>query len=184
LTFTPENFIRVQQGDSKSQRELFDHFQAKVMGICRRFTKNKTEAEDVAQESFIRVFNNIQQVKDAAHLESWIRKVTINTAVDYYKRNKRHEHADEKNGFNHKDGEYDLILSNFTDQMIVNIINQLPDGYRMVFNLNVVEGYSHAEIAVILNISESTSRSQLNRARQILKSKLQPLGIIRYERSA
>jgi RNA polymerase sigma factor (sigma-70 family) len=182
--YTPEKLTRVQQGDSKSQRELFDLFQARVMGICRRFAKEKTEAEDVAQESFIRIFKNIHQLKDAMYLESWIRKVTINTAVDFYKRNKKHEHSDEKNGFNHDDGEYDLILSNFTDQMIVDIINKLPDGYRMVFNLNVVEGYNHSEIAAMLNISDSTSRSQLNRARQFLKSKLQSLGIIKYERSA
>lgn len=184
ISLPKECLALIQKNDPQSQRRLYEVFKARVMGICRRCTKDKVEAEDVFQETFIKVFSCIGQLHDPQHLESWIRKVTINTAVNYYHKTKRHEHVAEKNGYHYKDEEYDLILSHFTDEMLVNIINQLPDGYRMVFNLYVIEGYNHAEIADLLQISETTSRSQLNRAKQTLKDKLRSLGILKYERYA
>ena len=154
------------------------------MGICRRYTKTRNEAEDVCQDAFVKVFNSISQLKASANLSAWIRKITINTAVEHYHRNKKHEHVNENVGQDFVDDEYDHILSMLTDEMVVTLINQLPDGYRMVFNLSVIEGYSHGEIAKILGINESSSRSQLNRARQVLKSKLNSMGIHKYERYA
>jgi RNA polymerase sigma-70 factor (ECF subfamily) len=152
------------------------------MGLCRRYTKNKEEAEDVYQEIFIRVFQNISQLKELDHLEQWIKKIAINTAVNYYHKNKRHNHAEERNGYHHENGDYSLILSQFSDEMLIRMINELPDGYRIVFNLHEVEGYSHGEIGELLNISEATSRSQLNRAKQALKNKLKNIGVLKYER--
>ena len=154
------------------------------MGLCRRYTRNKEEAEDVFQETFIRVFQNIRQLQDISHLEQWICKVTVNAAVNYYHKHKRHTHENERNGFKHHNSDYELILSQFTDEMLIKLINDLPDGYRMVFNLHEVEGYSHAEIGDMLNISEVTSRSQLNRAKQALKEKLKAFGIWKYEKYA
>jgi RNA polymerase sigma-70 factor (ECF subfamily) len=179
----PENLLaRCLIHDAKSQRELYDLYKARIMGLCRRYTKNKEEAEDVYQEIFIRVFQNISQLKELDHLEQWIKKIAINTAVNYYHKNKRHNHAEERNGYHHENGDYSLILSQFSDEMLIRMINELPDGYRIVFNLHEVEGYSHGEIGELLNISEATSRSQLNRAKQALKNKLKNIGVLKYER--
>jgi RNA polymerase sigma-70 factor (ECF subfamily) len=176
--------ILIQQGDPKSQREFYELFKARIMGLCRRYTKNKEEAEDVFQEVFIRIFQNIHQLQDVDHLEQWMCKVAVNTAVNHYHKNKRHDHEGEHNGFRRHNSEYELILSQFTDELLIRLINDLPDGYRMVFNLHEVEGYSHAEIGDMLNISEVTSRSQLNRAKQTLKEKLKAFGIWKYEKYA
>jgi RNA polymerase sigma factor (sigma-70 family) len=177
-----ENLIaRCLLKDAKSQKELYDLYKRRIMGLCRRYTRSKEEAEDVYQEIFVRVFQNISQLKNYEHLDQWIKKISINTAVNYYHKNKRHNYVDERNGYLFENEDYNLILSQFTDDMLIKIINELPDGYRMVFNLHEVEGYSHHEIGELLNISEVTSRSQLNRAKQTLKSKLKELGVVKYE---
>ena len=154
------------------------------MGLCRRYTAQKDEAKDVFQEAFIRIFQRINQVNDPGGLDQWISRVTINTAINYYHKAKRHDHVDEKNGYDHKDSEYELILSRFSDEMIVELINSLPDGYRLVFNLYEIEGYSHSEIGELMHFSEATSRSQLARAKQALKRKLKNLDVTKYEKSA
>ena len=182
--FTENQLLRCQASDAKSQRDLYDEFKTKVMGFCRRYSKNREEAEDVFQEAFIRVFQNIGQLRDVDHLEQWINKTAVNTAINYYHKNKRHQHAEEHNGYHKSNNDYELILSHFSDVQLIGTINDLPDGYRMVFNLYEVEGYSHAEIAELLCISEVTSRSQLNRAKQTLKIKLKAFGILKYERYA
>jgi RNA polymerase sigma-70 factor (ECF subfamily) len=123
-------------------------------------------------------------VRDIEHLEQWIKKIAVNTAVNYYHKNKRHQHVIERNGFDHSNDDYELILSHFSDEQLIGLINDLPDGYRLVFNLYEVEGYSHAEIGQHLNISEASSRSQLNRAKQTLKNKLKAFGVLRYEKYA
>lgn len=171
----------LQQHDPKSQQELYDLYKAKIMGLCRRYSKKKEEAEDVFQEAFIRIFQNIDQLDDLEHLEQWMNRIAVNAAINYYHRHKRHLHEAEHNGCNHQNEEYKLILSQFSDEMLIAMINDLADGYRIVFNMYLVEGYTHAEIADMLHISEVTSRSQLNRAKHILKTKLKAFGIIKYE---
>jgi RNA polymerase sigma factor (sigma-70 family) len=184
MEITIKHLELCKQNDAKAQKDIYYLFKSKIMGLCRRYTKNKEEAEDVFQETFIRVFQNIYQLNDVASLEAWIKKISVNTAVNYFHKNKRHhQHADylEHDGQN---DDYQVLLSQLTDQTLVELINSLPDGYRLVFNLNVVEGYSHAEIGELLKISEVTSRSQLNRAKQALKSKLKALGVLKYEKYA
>jgi len=154
------------------------------MGLSWRYTKTKEEADDVFQEAFIRIFQFIGQVKDIAALEPWICRTTINTAINYYHKNKRHQYTEEHNGYHQQDGQYELILSHFSDELIIGLINQLPDGYRMVFNLYEIEGYSHAEIAGLLHITEATSRSQLTRAKLALKAKLKDFDVLKFEKYA
>lgn len=184
MLFSKAQLARCQANDPRSQRELYNLFKPKVFGLCRRYTQSREEAEDVFQETFIRIFQNIYQLHDAEHLEQWIKRIAVNTAVNYYHKNKRHQHALEYNGFNHSNDDYEIILAHFSDEQLIGLINSLPDGYRLVFNLYEIEGYSHAEIAGILNISETTSRSQLNRAKQTLKNKLKAFGVLRYEKYA
>ncbi len=174
---------RCKSGDRKAQRELYDLYKSRLMGVCRRYASSREEAQDVLQESFIKIFTKINQLDSSEAMESWMIRITINTAVDYYHKNKRYtfsaiETADSQNN------DHELILSNIGDEFLIKTINGLPDGCRVVFNLFVVEGYSHAEIAGILKISESTSRSQLVYAKTILKEKLNAVGVLRYERYA
>jgi len=182
MSLTKAQLARCQTKDAKSQRELYELYKAKVMGVCRRYAKNKEGAEDLFQEVFIRVFQSISQLNDIERLEQWIRRITVNTAVNSYHKNKNHQHAEERNGYHHQNDDYELILSQFSDEMLIKLINELPDGYRMVYKLREVEGYSHAKMGELLHISEATSRSQLNRAKQTLKSKLKGLGILKYEK--
>ena len=182
MPLTKNQLALCQTNDAKSLQELYAVYKAQIMGVCRRYTKNKEAAEDVFQDVFIRVFQNISQLKDIERLEQWIIRIAVNTAVNYYHKNKNHQHADERNGYHHQNEDYNLILSQFTDEMLIRMINELPDGYRLVFNLHEVEGYSHAEIGELLQISEVTSRSQLNRAKQTLKNKLKAFGIVKYEK--
>ena len=184
MLFSKTQLTLCQSHDSRSQRELYDLFQPVVFGICRRYTRCREEAEDIFQDTFIRVYKNISQVRDVDHLESWIRKIAVNTAVNYYHKQKKHQHLMEHNGFNQTNDDYELILSRFSDDQLITLINGLPDGYRLVFNLYEVEGYSHAEIAELLGISEVTSRSQLNRAKKALKDKLKAFGVLKYEKYA
>jgi len=181
---TQQLLIKCQANDSRSQRDLYDHFKAKVLGLCRRYTRSKEEAEDVFQETFIKVFQSISQLEDPKRIEQWINRIAVNTAVNHYHKNKRHDHEDEHNGFHYTNDDHELILSRFSDEQLISIINNLPDGYRVVFNLYEVEGFSHAEIGELLHISEATSRSQLNRAKQTLKSRLKGVGILKYEKYA
>ena len=184
MEFTREQFEQCKQNHAGAQRALYYLFKARVMGLCRRYTRNREEAEDVFQETFIRVFQNIYQLNDFDNLTPWVKRIAVNASVNYYHKNKRHHnYVDYPEYFNQSD-DYELMLSHLNDETIIALINDLPDGYRVVFNLNVVEGYSHAEIAELLKISEVTSRSQLNRAKQTLKNKLKALGVLKYEKSA
>jgi RNA polymerase sigma factor (sigma-70 family) len=183
MPLTEKQLKLCQINDAKAQWELYEYYKKRMMGLCRRYTKNKEEAEDVFQEIFIRVFQHISQLNDYNRMDQWMMRIAVNTAVNYYHKNKRHQHVEERNGYHHQNEEYELILSQFSDEMLINLINDLPDGYRLVFNMHEVEGYSHGEIGDLLKISEVTSRSQLNRAKQVLKSKLKALGVLKYEKT-
>jgi RNA polymerase sigma factor (sigma-70 family) len=179
-----ENLVdRCRKHDARAQRELYDRFKTKLMGICRRYASSREEAQDVLQESFIKIFSRFDQLDSPERLEHWVTRITINTAVNYYHRAKRYA-FDDIAGVQAESGDYELIISNITDEFLVRMINELPDGSRIVFNLFVVEGYSHAEIGTMLSISESTSRSQLVYAKSLLKQKLNSAGVLRYERYA
>src|SRR6185503_5352324 len=130
--FSKTQLALCQSNDSKSQRDLYTLFKGKVMGLCRRYSWCKEEAEDVFQETFIRVFKNIDQVHDAEHLEQWIKKIAVNTAVKHYHKNKRHQH-DDLGGYCQPNEDYELILSQLSNAILISVINNLPDGYRMVF---------------------------------------------------
>lgn len=165
-------------GDARSQRILYDLFKARLMGLCRRYTTDREEAKDVLQESFIKIFRKIHQVTNADKLESWMKSIAVNTAIDHFRKKKLLP-------FGEVDEVTDEVWSNpqesqITDEILVAFVNQLPDGCRMVFNLFVVEGYTHAEIASLLDITEGTSRSQLNYAKTTLKHKLKCHDVAQY----
>jgi len=163
----------LKQNNRKAQEAFYRFFAPKMFGVCLRFSADSDEAEDIMQEGFIRVFRYIKDYRGDGSFEGWVRRTMVNTAINHYKRRikrsftKPIEQAGLAAGFN----------ANIVEQMSANellkIISKLPVGYRTVFNLNIIEGYTHREIGELLGISENTSKSQLSRARASLQKKLE-----------
>lgn len=167
------------KGDARAQRVLFEKFAPKMLGVCMRYAKNQDQANDVLQDGFIKVFTKLSKYSGNGSLEGWIRRIIVNTALDEIRRNAKFQ-----SDVNVDDVDYKLelnshILEGLAAEDLMKVVNDLPDGYRIVFNMFAIEGYSHKEIAVQLNISENTSKSQYSRARAYLKTKLEELGIER-----
>jgi RNA polymerase sigma factor (sigma-70 family) len=156
------------RGDRKMQRELYDRFAPKMYGVCLRYAGNAEEAEDILQEGFIKVFRKIESFRGEGSFEGWIRRIFVNTAIEYYRKKTylqpitEHEEAT-------IEGNLLSVLDNLAEKDIINLVQQLSPGYRTVFNMYVVEGYTHKQIAELLGISEGTSKSQLSRAKLILQ---------------
>ena len=158
-------------GKASMQAALYKRFAGKMYGICLRYAGTTGEAEDILQQGFIKVFLNLSKFKEGS-LAGWIRKIIVNEAIDYFRKRRSLlvEFRDQISE-NHPD-ESAEVLENLEAEVLLNLIKQLPEGCRMVFNLYAVEGFSHAEIGNMLNISEGNSRSQFHRARQLLKEKI------------
>ncbi len=174
-------FENCKRGDAKAQRLLYDLFKGRLMGLCRRYARSTEEAQDVLQESFIKIFSKIQQLESVDKLESWMKAVTVRTAIDQYRKTKIHDTVFKKmEETEYGDLSLEVSLHDFVDQEIVALVNALPEGCRLIFNLSVVEGYSHREIAEMLNVSEGTSRSQLYYAKYLLREKLKGHTVAHY----
>lgn len=149
------------------------------MTVCRRYTGNIQEAEDVMQESFIRIFSNLHQFRFDGSLEGWLRRIATNVAIRYIKRNK----IDFREIKDDDLISADEAVERVNEEELLTLIQQLPSGYRLVFNLYAIDGYSHDEIAKLLNIEAVTSRTQLSKARRLLQKKIQTLANAeKYER--
>ena len=164
--------------DTRSQRILFELYRARLMGLCRRYCSNRDEAKDVLQESFIKIFRKISHVTQPHKLDAWMKSVVVNTAIDHFRSRKLIQTC-ELDDVTTPDVTVDPGI-NIDDEVLIALIEQLPDGCRVIFNLFVVEGYTHSEIATALKISEGTSRSQLNYAKTILKNKLKCHDVAQY----
>lgn len=138
--------------------------------MCLKYSKNHQDAEDTLQDSFITIFDKINQYKNKGSFEGWLKRITIRTAIQKYRDNAPLQIVKE---VPIKEEELNTENTVFELDVLLNFIQQLPDRYRLVFNLNVLDKYSHKEIAELLNISEGTSKSNLSRARKILKEKLE-----------
>jgi RNA polymerase sigma factor (sigma-70 family) len=172
-----------KENKADAQRQLYDLYKEKLMGVCRRYCSTQAEAEDVLQETFYKIFTKIGSI-DASKLEPWMMKVTIHTAINHYHdRIKRHNTVRLEELHSVVDHE-ETVIADFSNEEILAAINQLPDGARIVFNLFAIEGYSHAEIAQKLKITEGTSRSQFHYAKNVLKTKLKKTTQIRHEKYA
>ncbi|HXB94347.1 MAG TPA: RNA polymerase sigma factor [Puia sp.] len=158
------------RGDRAAQKQLYEQFAAGMLGVCYRYTKSLVDAEDVLQEGFIMVFKNLHQFTFAGELGGWIRRIMVNTAINYLKKNSRYQ-ADLlfTEGVLHPVSDDDPEVTLSTKEL-AELIRQLPPGYQTIFNLHAVEGYTHVEIGKILGIKEGTSRSQYARARSLLIS--------------
>jgi RNA polymerase sigma-70 factor (ECF subfamily) len=161
--------------DRNAQYLFYEKYSRKVYGICLRYAKNQTDAEDILQEGFIKVFKYLKDYKGTGAIEGWIRRIIITTSLNYYKKkNLLNKEVDPENVNRHLPTDINAISIMSHDELL-EIIRQLPDGYQTVFNLNTIEGYSHKEISKIMNISVNTSKSQLSRAKLALRKKISTL---------
>lgn len=156
-----------------AQKQLYELFAPKMLGVCMRYMPSRDLAEDVLHDAFIKVFLNIEKYKQQAPIEAWIRRIVVNTALnnirDHLKKRKNDTELD--NSFLELKDE-SIDYSRLSVEDMLSALQSLPEGYRTVFNLYEIEGYSHKEIAELLNISENTSRSQLAKAKKYLTTKL------------
>jgi len=161
------------KNDVFAQRQLYASYASRMLGICMRYSSSREDAEDILQDGFIQVFRKIETYQGSGALGGWIRRIMINEALQHYRRSKylRLTVEHEEVGVDPEDSEN--ILANLAAEELVHLIQQLPDGYRMVFNFYAVEGYTHPEIAKKLNISVGTSKSQFSRARALLRQMIE-----------
>lgn len=145
--------------------------------MCRRYTHTREEAQDVLQETFIKIFSKLHQLEAPEKLEGWVKSIAVRTAINSYRKTKREILLSIPED-NEEDTNAELsLITHVTDDYLLKVINDLPEGCRLVFNLFEVEGYNHAEIGEMLGISEGTSRSQLHHAKGLLKKRLKKTGI-------
>jgi len=161
--------------DRNAQFAFYEKYSKKVYGICMRYAKNGTDAEDILQEGFIKVFRYLKDYSGKGSIEGWMRRIMITTALNYYKKkNLLNKEVDPETTRVSLPNDYE-VLSKMSHEEILDIIQELPFGYQTVFNLNTIEGYSHKEISEIMNISVNTSKSQLSRAKHSLRKKIESL---------
>ncbi len=160
-----------RRGDRKSQELLYRSLGSKMLGVCLRYAKDHYEAEDMLQMGFVKVFQKVAEFRGEGSFEGWIRRIMVNTAIETYRRNQRTlQVVDIDEVYDEPQSMFDM--SGLETKDLLNLIKALPGGYRLVFNMYVIEGYSHKEIGEKLGITEGASKSQLSRARAILKEKV------------
>ncbi|MBN3034629.1 MAG: RNA polymerase sigma factor [Bacteroidales bacterium] len=163
------------RNDNRAQETLYKRFAPKMYGVCMRFAKNRMEADDIMQEAFIKIFVKLETFRNEGSLEGWIRRTIINTAINYFKKHSKHLNDIGIEQAGKLPNETEGVVDSISLGELLNLIQELPDGYRIVFNLNVIEGYTHREIGELLEISENTSKSQLSRARHALQKRIHEL---------
>src|ERR1700761_9367143 len=169
-----------KDGQRKGQELLYKQFAAKMLAVCARYATDRMEAEDMLQNGFIRVFQKIGDFRDEGSFEGWVRRIMIHSAIEYYRKHHKMMQMIDVADMSSEPSVNPAALNNMGVQDLVNIIAQLSPGYRMVFNLYAIEGYSHKEIAGIVGITEGASKSQLSRARTILKNMVSKMEDKRY----
>jgi RNA polymerase sigma-70 factor (ECF subfamily) len=167
-----EKLIQACIDEQKSaQKELYDFFAPKMYYVCLRYARHEMEAQDMLQDGFIKVFDNIAKFKNNGSFEGWVRRIMVNTSLNHCR---KRSFKQEQIGI--EDYQDKVVsskaISNLSEQELLKLIQGLPDGYRMVFNLYVIEGYSHREIADLMGTTESTSRSQLAKSRKWMQKVL------------
>ena len=156
------------RGDRQMQELLYHRFSPKMYAVCLRYSGNADDAQDLLQEGFIKVFKNLSKFRGDGSFEGWIRRIFVNTSIEHFRKKVNMYTVTETQEVTIEDKGLG-VLDNLAEKDIIAMIHQLPPGYRAVFNLHVIEGYSHKEIADMLGINEGTSKSQLARAKGVLR---------------
>ena len=157
-------------GKRSAQEELFRLYAGKMMTLCRRYSTNTQEAEDNLQDGFIKVFSNLKNFSNEGSFEGWLRRIFINSCLRNIEKKHFKNELVSLDSISQEKSPYPDVLTQLSVEQIISLIQQLPEGYKTVFNLYAIEGYSHKEIAALLSIQEVTSRSQMMKARRMLQS--------------
>jgi len=157
--------------DGSAQKRLYDTYSSKMYAVCYRYVKDSMEAEDILVTAFMKAFDKIEQFKQEGSFEGWIRRIMVNEALTHL-RKKRSMYLETDLEQADREPDYETLSHHLEAEDLLNLIEELPSGYRVVFNMYAIDGYSHKEIAEQLGISENTSKSQLSRARVHLQKKL------------
>lgn len=168
-TLTDADLIQGSIGGNREIQELLYHrFSTKMYAVCLRYSGNAADAQDLLQEGFIKVFKNLNKFRGEGSFEGWMRRIFLNTSIEHYRKKINMLSVTETQEVTIEDKEWN-VLDDLAEKDIISMIHELSPGYRIVFNMHVIEGYSHKEIADILGINEGTSKSQLARAKGVLK---------------
>lgn len=164
----------LKRGESRAHKIVYERLSGKMLAVCMRYCANRDDAEEVMLDGFMRVFEKVEQFREDGSFEGWIRRVMVTESLMFLRKNKqwRQEVSMDEVVV---EPDYEWADTAVNENDLLRLVNQLPDGYRTVFNLYAIEGYSHAEVATMLDISEGTSKSQLSRARTMLQMNLKKL---------
>src|ERR1700761_582429 len=172
-TFTIQQLIdRCKAGERKAQELLYKQFAAKMLGVCMRYAVDRMEAEDMLQNGFIKVFQKIADYRGDGSFEGWVRRIMVHCSIEYYRKHHKMMQVVDLEESGHEPSVNPVAAANLDAKDLMALIQRLSPGYRMVFNLYAIEGYSHKEIGEMMGISEGASKSQLSRARSILKEQV------------
>lgn len=175
---TEEEIIKgCQKNDKNAQQALYKKFSSRLFGICLRYVPDKDDAADVLQESLIKIFQNITKFRNDGSFEGWLKRITVNTALNHLKKNKYQFEEIDFDDTTDVPFTENTVLSKLAKEEILKLLQELPEGKRVVFNLYVFEGYNHKEIGELLNVTESTSKTQYAKAKKILQEKITQLYI-------
>ena len=161
-------------GNPQMQELLYKKFSSKMYGVCLRYSGNVDDANDLLQEGFIKVFKNLLKFRGEGSFEGWIRRIFVNTSIEHFRKKVKLYNVTEVQENTIEDTDLN-ILDTLAEKDIIILVNELAPGYKTIFNLHVIEGYSHKEIADMLGITEGTSKSQLARAKGVLKKSLEKM---------
>ena len=166
------------KNNAAAQEALYNRFSPRMLGVCYRFAKSREDAEDMLQEGFIKIFTQLHQYRNEGALEGWIRRIIVHTCINILKKNKKFADSVDLIHAHSLHTKEDMVPSIIQAKQVVECIRMLPLGYKTVLNLYAIEGYSHKEIGQMLDIEESTSRSQYTRAKVMLEDILVKKDII------
>jgi len=160
------------ESNRQAQQQIYSQFSPKMLGVCRQYINDIHQAEDILLTAFMKVFTNLKNFQHNGSFEGWVRRITVNECISFIRLQKKIKYIEDETYFEES---FNNIESQFSIDDIQFLIDSLPDGYKMVFNLYAIEGFKHQEIAILLGISEGTSKSQLSHARKMLQGQVNKL---------
>ncbi len=171
--YTIDSLIeRCKAGERKAQEMLYKNFASKMMGVCMRYATDRMEAEDMLQDGFIKVFKKLADYRGEGSFEGWVRRIMVHSSIEYYRKHHKMLQVVDMDDSGIEPSVNASAIANLDAKDLMNLIQTLSPSYKIVFNLYAIEGYSHKEIAEMIGISEGASKSQLSRARAILKEQI------------
>ncbi|NID10749.1 RNA polymerase sigma factor [Fibrivirga algicola] len=176
--------LACQREEAQAQHAFYERYKNRMLGVCVRYARTVAEAEDIFQEAFIRIFQHIRELDKPESADSWVKSIIVRTAINYYNRTTRPQErfsTYEESTDELVSDDYDSMINQLNLDALLAFINQLPDQYRLVVNLYLIEDYTHADIATLLGIPEATVRSQYSRAKQLLSKLSHQNGTKRHE---